>query len=147
MDDSELDIREIVPLVDGTAETDRLIAPMRLGRTVEHVEAPREPSDGDIVVLASRLLGLNLSILGEKCCMLRTRWRGGAKSWGNMPYWGWIRAGCKGFMELYPYTSQGVLAAMMDGPGWFRPRRQNTRSSPRNKEEVKYTQGCGQMSS
>ena len=75
MDDSELDMREIVPRVDETVVTDKLIAPTptRLGRTVEHIEVPQEPSDGDIVVFTSRLSGLNLSILGERCCILRAR--------------------------------------------------------------------------
>ena len=106
IDDSELDIREIVPRADDTAETDKFIAPTRLGRTVEDVEAPQESSYEGIVLLASRLLGLNLSTLGEKCCMLRARWREGAKSWEFLPYGGGIRAGGGGFMELHPYTSQ-----------------------------------------
>jgi len=129
--------------VDETAETDKLIAPTRLGRTVEQVEAPQEFSDGDTIAFASGVSGLNLSIFGERYSMPRARWRGEPKL-GIFALRGRDPSRRKGF---YGITSVHLTSLFGNGRGGYRPRRQNTRSSPRDEEEVKTTQGCGKMSS
>lgn len=73
MDDSELDIREIVPRVGETAETEKFIGPVRARR---EGEALLEMELSDEVALMAVLwfaLGLSLSARGERCCMLQPR--------------------------------------------------------------------------
>jgi len=50
-DDSELDMREIVPRVGRTAETDKLIAPMRVRRAAGELEVLLKLSDEAVLMV------------------------------------------------------------------------------------------------
>jgi len=51
MDDSELDMREIVPRVGRTAETDKLITPMRVRRVGRVLEVLLKLSDEAVLMV------------------------------------------------------------------------------------------------